>query len=215
MQPVVHFLLSIVAGLGVGLHYDNRYKKYLLIFLLALATTCIDLDHLLPIYKGTGIKVLHNFFIFIVLPSLLFLVFYLYERERESSLRQRACLLLSVMFLGHMLLDGISGTMPFFYPFRMDMFTFNNMGITLHPSFFTLTTGQVIIIVWGVVILGANILETIIHKDAEGSKMFHLDITSSKSPDKRRKSHIFSAVSSIIFIKFQNFLRFKDTKQRS
>jgi hypothetical protein len=214
MQPVVHFLLSIVAGLGVGLHYDNKHKKYLLIFLLALATTCIDLDHLLPIYKENGIKILHNFFVFIVLPSFLFLVFYVHERERKSSLGQRACLLLSVMFLGHMFLDGISGTMSFFYPLHPDMFTLNNMGITLHPSFFTLTTGHVVFIIWGVLILGANMLETIIYDDVEECNMKHYDISSSKSPDNGRKSHIFTAVSGIILIKFQNLLRLKESKHR-
>ncbi|UCG70882.1 MAG: hypothetical protein JSV09_07765 [Thermoplasmata archaeon] len=215
MQPIVHFLLSMVAGLGVGLHLENKNRKYLLIFLLAFAATCIDLDHLLPMYKENGIKVLHNFFVFIMLPSILFLVFYLYESENKSSRGQRACLLLSVMFLGHMFQDGISGTMPFFYPLRSEIFTMSSISITLDPTLFTLTSGQVIIIIWGAVILGANILETLIYNDVEGNKMYHLGLDRPKARNNKRRSRVFMGIGGIVFIKLHNFLRYKGSKARS
>ena len=57
MQPIAHFLLSIVAGLGVGLHLDSRRQKAYLIFFLALITCAIDIDHLLPGYNESGIAI--------------------------------------------------------------------------------------------------------------------------------------------------------------
>jgi hypothetical protein len=213
MQPIVHFLLSLVAGLGVGLHLENKAKKYLLISLLALSTACIDLDHILPIYQETGVKIFHNFFVFVLIPSALFFTFYVKENKKSSTIGQRACMLLSVMFLGHMFLDGASGTMPFFYPFRSEMFTMSNIGITIEPTLFTLTSLQVVLILWGAVIIGANLLENIIYRDVEGSELFDLDLNN-KPQNKERKSLLPSALT-MIFLKMKILLPLKDTGKNS
>lgn len=169
MQPIVHFLLSIVAGSGVGLHLDNKRQKAFLIFILALATCAIDLDHLLPGYNETGIAIFHNVFVFILLPAELFLIFFIFERQKSTSIGQRSCLIMSVMFLGAMLTDGISETgMHLFYPLRTEMYSFLNMQATVDPTVFSLTSGQIILIFWGIVIIGANLLESLIYKDVEG-----------------------------------------------
>ncbi len=201
MQPIEHFFLSLIAGLGVGLHLDNKTRKYLLLILLAFAAASIDLDHILPIYHETGLKIFHNFFVFLVLPFSLFLVFYVYERGKSSTLGQRACLVLSVMFIGHMFLDGVSGTMPFFYPIRSEMFTMNNMGITVDSAFLTLTSLHVILIIWGVVIIGGNLVETLIHNDVEGSESLNPDFKVHRMPDKGRKSPLQAFINAFPLMK--------------
>lgn len=171
MQPIVHFLMSIVAGLAVGLHLESKLRKYSLILILAIAATCIDLDHLLPVYHLNDVKALHNVFVFIVLPIALFLIFYVYERGKGSSLGQRACLLLTVMFVGTMFLDGISESgLPLFYPFSSERYAIANMGVTIDATLFTLTSEQMIMIIWGAMILAANLVETLTYNDVEGRK---------------------------------------------
>ncbi len=201
MQTIEHFLLALLAGLGVGLHFQNKTRKYLMIFLMALATACIDLDHLLPIYQDTGIKIFHNFFVFILIPFVLFLAFYAYEGRKNSSVGQRACLSLSVMFLGHMLLDGVFGTLPLFYPFRSEMFTISNIGITIDPTFFTLSPMHVILIIWGAVIMGANMVETLIYNDVEGHEPSGLNSRRGRMPDKSRKSPLQAFINALPFVK--------------
>ncbi|UCE37268.1 MAG: metal-dependent hydrolase [Thermoplasmata archaeon] len=169
MQPIIHFLLSMVAGLGVGLHLLNKTKKFLLIILLAVFATCIDLDHFLPIYQETGVKVFHNIFVFILLPSALFLIFFVYEKNKGTSIGQRSCISLCVMFLGHMFLDSFHGsTLPFLYPIRPGLFTLGSLGFTVDSSFLSLTSEQVILIIWGGIIFCSNLVETVIFNDIEG-----------------------------------------------
>lgn len=189
MQPIIHFLLSIVVGIGVGLHLDSKIKKYSLILLLAFAATCIDLDHLLPIYQETGIKIFHNVFVFVFFPVALLLIFCVYERGNGSTIKQRSCLLLCVMFVGHMFLDAISESgLPIFYPFRSDRFTVCNLGITIHPSIFTLTSEQVILLIWGAIICFANLYETITYNNVERRKPIRLELGRHRPYIKRRKS---------------------------
>ena len=201
MLTIEHFLLSLLAGLGVGLHFQNKTRKFLMIFLMALATACIDLDHLLPIYQDTGIKIFHNFFVFILIPFVLFLAFYAYEGRKNSSVGQRACLSLSVMFLGHMLLDGVFGTLPLFYPFRSEMFTISNIGITIDPTFFTLSSMHGIMIIWGAVIIGANMVETLIYNDVEGHEPSGLNLRRGRMPNKSRKSPLQAFINALPFVK--------------
>lgn len=201
MQPIVHFLLSIVAGLGVGMHLENKIKKNSMILFLALACTCIDIDHLFPIYQNSGIKIFHNVFVFIVIPIILFLIFYFYEHKKNSSIGQRACILLAVMFLGHMFLDGISGSMPFFYPLRPERYTIINIGVTINPSFFKITSLEMIMIIWGGIILCANLLETLIYNDVEG-KVSSIQFSDEKCISKKEtKPTLTTVFTQAVFIK--------------
>jgi len=201
MQPIEHFFLSLIAGLGVGLHLDNKMRKYLLLIFLAFVTASIDLDHILPIYQETGVKIFHNFFVFLLLPFSLFLVFYMYESGKSSTMGQRACLVLSVMFIGHMFLDGVTGTMPFFYPIQSEMFTMNNIGITVDSSLLTLTSLHVILIIWGVVIIGGNLVENLIYNDVEGNESSNLDFKVHRIPDKGRKSPLQTFINAFPLMK--------------
>jgi hypothetical protein len=203
MQPIVHFLLSAVAGFGVGIHLEDKKKRFLLIFLFALAAAAIDIDHLFPVYNETGIAIFHNVFVFILLPAELFLVFFIYERQKGTTIRQRSCLILSVMFIGAMLTDGISESgMTLFYPLNTQIYGFINMQATVDPTVFSLTTGQVILILWGMVIIGANILETVIYNDVEGRKLE----SNSKNIDtkKTRKSWLGVIISGMPIIRLPN-----------
>jgi hypothetical protein len=212
MQPIVHFLLSIVAGLGVGLHLENKKNKTLIIVLLALATCAIDLDHLLPGYHATGIAIFHNIFVFILLPAELFLIFIILERQKSTTIKQRSCLILSVMFLGAMLTDGISESgMPLFYPLRMEMYGFVNLQASLEPTVFSLTSGQMILIIWGIVIVGANLLETLIFNDVEGQNIYSSRTKGSKAKH-ARKSWLPVIISGIPIIRFSIFKDKKSSK---
>lgn len=200
MQPIVHFLLSAVAGFGVGIHLENTKKKFLLILLFALSVVAIDLDHLLPIYSESGIAIFHNVFVFILLPAELFLMFFIFERQKGTTIRQRSCLILSVMFIGAMLTDGISESgMTLFYPLNTQIYGFVNMQTTVEPTIFSLTSSQVILILWGMVIIGANLLETVIYNDVEGrSTVSDSKIVKAK---KTRKSWLGVIISGIPIIK--------------
>ncbi len=201
MQPFEHFFLSLIAGLGMGLHLDNKTRKYILLILLAFAAACVDLDHILPMYQDTGVKIFHNFFVFLLLPFSLFLVFYIYERGKSSTTGQRACLVLSVMFIGHMFLDGVSGTMPFFYPIRSEMFTMSNIDITVDSGLLTLTSLHVTMVIWGVVIIAGNLVESLIFNDVEGHESINLDFKVHRMPDKDRKSPLRAFINALPLLK--------------
>ncbi len=210
MQPIVHLLLSIVAGLGVGLHLENKKRKYLLISLLALAATGIDLDHFLPIYQQNEIAIFHNVFVFLLLPAALFWIFFVYERRIQKSIGQRACLLLCVMFLGHMFLDCIyGGTMRFLYPFKYEMFTIATVGISLDPVYFSLTADQVILIVWGGIVVCANIVETLIFKDVEEKERFELDSMKNIRNENGAKSNLPVIISGSLLALKLHFVKRK------
>ncbi len=202
MQSIVHFLLSIVAGLAIAPHIENRTKKYSLIFLLALATTSIDLDHFLPFYQETGIKIFHNVFVFVVFPIALFLAFCLYERKKGSSIMQRVSLLLCIMFVGHMFLDAISaGGLPLFYPLSSFKFTIGEMAVASDSPVFSLTSAQVLMLIWGAMIFGANIAETLIYNDVEGHGSYDSWLKSPWKYIKSKKTHLPSFNSGMLSLK--------------
>jgi hypothetical protein len=187
MQPIAHLLLSIVAGLGVGLHLDNRRQKAFIIIFLAIITCAIDIDHLLPGYNETGIAIFHNVFVFILIPAFLYFTFFILERQKSTSLKQRSCLILVVMFLGAMFTDGITDSgMPLFYPIRSEMFGFINMETTLDATLFSLSSAHVILIIWGIAIAGANLLESLIYNDVEGQNIQSPQSKVGKTASKRK-----------------------------
>lgn len=203
MQPIVHFLSSVVAGLCVGLHLKNKIKKCFLILILALITTCIDLDHLLPIYEESGIKILHNMFVLIFFPVGLFLIFYIYEQGKGTSIKQRSCLLLCITFSGHFFLDAISDGLPVYYPLSSESFTVGNIGISIHPIIFTLTSEQVIIIIWGIIIGLANFYETLTYNEIELKKPFKFKFRGFTTIGNKRKGLLPTIVGEMNYGKIQ------------
>jgi membrane-associated HD superfamily phosphohydrolase len=143
-------------------------------------------------YQESNIAVFHNIFIFIILPATIFWMFFIYEQRKTKSLGQRVSLLLCVSFIGHMFLDCIQGgTLAFFFPVSSGFSTISNIGITTDSAVFSITSDQMILILWGVIIFGANILETLIYNDIEENEYLHqsssdnragLSVTKSKHP---------------------------------
>ncbi len=170
MQPIAHFLLSVIAGIGVGLHLKGKVKKYFVILTLALLTTAIDLDHLLPIYTQSGIKAFHNIFVFVFFPVAVFMGSVIYERNKLTTSYQRISILLAVMFVGHMVQDGTTGTLPLFYPMQEDRYIVAAIGFTVDPVLFSFTSQQSLLLIWGGIIAFANIVETVIFNSVEGKE---------------------------------------------
>jgi membrane-bound metal-dependent hydrolase YbcI (DUF457 family) len=170
MQPIEHFLLSLIAGIGVGLHLDNIKKKYLIIFILACIATAIDLDHLLPMYTQGGIKAFHNIFLLIFFPVVLFIGASVYESRKGGSIYQRNMLILAVLFVGHMLQDSMTGNIPLFYPISKGQYTVISLGFTVDSVLFSLTTQQSLLLIWGGIIAFANLVETVIYRCEEGKE---------------------------------------------
>ena len=203
MQPIIHFLMSIVAGLGVGLHLDNKIRKYLLLGALALVTTGIDLDHVLPLYETIGVKIFHNVFVFVVLPVSLLLLFMVLDKKRESTIRQRTMLGLCVMFAGHMFIDSITTGVPLYYPFTSARFTLMEMGMVIDAKVFSLTSWQMIMIFWAVMIIVANLVENMIYKDAEGKGSIEWPIQFSKTGYRKKRYTFTSLLEKLPFASTQ------------
>ncbi len=202
MQPIAHFLLSIVAGLVVGLHLDSRRQKACIIVLLALVTCAIDIDHLLPGYNESGIAIFHNVFVFVLVPASLYFMFSIMERGKSTSIKQRSTLLLVVMFLGAMFTDGISESgMPLFFPLRPEMYTFINMETAVDPTLFALSSSQVILVMWGIAIAGAKLLETLIYNDVE-DRCPKIAGSGEKKMDQKRRSWLPVIIGGLPLIGF-------------
>lgn len=200
MQSIVHFLMSIVAGLCIGIHIESKLKKGSVILLLSIAATSIDLDHLFPIYHQTGMKVLHNFFVFIIFPVIIFFIFCIYEKGKKSSIGQRVCMLLCINFVGHMFLDSITETgMPLFYPFGSDSYSLRNMQIAIDSPVFSLSSQHIILIFWGVIICLANILETLTYNEVEKGEPFRIWIKDRRIFKRDKKDWLPTVANSISF----------------
>lgn len=189
MEPIVHFLLSVIAGLGIGLHMGNKNKKYLMIILMAILATALDLDHLFPGYAEGGLKIFHNIFIFINIPVILLLSLIIWERGKGTTQKQRNALLLCVMFPGHMFTDIISGAgVSLFYPFNTNTVTVGNIGLSVNSPLFSLQAYQVLLIFWGAVIVCANLAETFTYLDVEGRKLPRLEYEGRKTSQGKPRS---------------------------
>jgi len=166
MNPLIHFLASIVVGIGVGLHHK---RKYTIILVLASLCLFVDLDHLIGGPKADS-YMFHNVFVFITLPLTIFLVCYLYEVvKREGSTKyQRISLVFIVMLVGHMFLDGIDGgAMALYYPLSSNQYVLSDISFEPHP-YVSLSSEQTLLLIWGLIILATNLIETRIYKRHEG-----------------------------------------------
>jgi membrane-bound metal-dependent hydrolase YbcI (DUF457 family) len=106
MDPLTHVILSLAGGylLACGL---NLKVEYYTVPLLAVASTLIDVDHLLPVRNITDTLILHNIAT-VVLATLILRLFSGWNNA----------VILFIMLVGHLLLDmntGIYG-IPLFYP---------------------------------------------------------------------------------------------------
>jgi hypothetical protein len=105
-MPIVHFIISLGIAFALEINYTRRY---LLILSLGIIGILPDIDHIIPSLGGAGI--LHNTFFLGILPLALFMGAYMIEDNRspDSSKLQRYMVCVTVILLGHLLLDLIAG----------------------------------------------------------------------------------------------------------
>ena len=83
----------------------------------------------------------------------------------------------------------------------------------MDPAVFSLTSDQMILIIWGVIIFGANILETLIYNDIEKNEYIHHTTSDNTAEGKDTKSHlsvIFQA--GLYFTRIQLFVQLKEKR---
>ena len=114
MDSLFHFILAFMAAMVVGLHKKHGLR---IIFIFAAIAVLIDLDHW--IMPGVVTKPLHTIFIAVLLPLVLFLFFYKYEKK-GSIKWQSYSLILLVVLVSHLVTDYFYGSehgVPLFWPF--------------------------------------------------------------------------------------------------
>jgi hypothetical protein len=115
MDSLSHLIFSILAGMAVGLHKKHKLRYVVFISFLAVL---LDLDHfLVPLGYQTEYRSMHNIYIVIFAPIILFVISYRYERKTGSDRFQTFFLLLGIMLAGHLIVDSIEGPVKIFYPF--------------------------------------------------------------------------------------------------
>jgi hypothetical protein len=77
-------------------------------------------------------------------------------------------LIVMVMVVGHMFLDGIDGSsMALYYPMSTETYLLSDISFSPHP-YFSLSSEQTLLIIWGSIILSANLVESRIYGRHEG-----------------------------------------------
>ena len=106
MLPVVHFVASILIALALEINYP---RKYTMILMFGVIGVLPDLDHFLPAHNGYGI--FHSFLVLGILPIALLMAAFLLENNGRcvSSKYQRFFITLTVILMGHLILDLIAG----------------------------------------------------------------------------------------------------------
>jgi hypothetical protein len=106
MLPTMHLLIS----LGIAFCLEVRYqRKYSVILLLGVIGVMPDIDHLFSLYQNAGL--FHNTLFLGVLPLAVLIFSNLVETNRrmDSSAYQRFFIGVTVVLLGHLMLDLIAG----------------------------------------------------------------------------------------------------------
>lgn len=106
MLPTIHLLIS----LGIAFCLEIRYqRKYTVILLLGVIGVMPDMDHLFSLYQNS--RLFHNTLFLGVLPLAMLIFSNLIEtsRKADSSAYQRFFIGVTVVLLGHLMLDLIAG----------------------------------------------------------------------------------------------------------
>ncbi len=149
MDTLFHFSIVLFALVPLGLH-----KKYGWKVVLALAFTAIlvDLDH----FMMKDFKPLHNVFFMILLPLILFLIFYKLKNEKL----QIFALLVLIVLSSHLAIDFFYAPLrgaPLLFPFsateyRFPQFTWEvPQGDIFSPRSLALVSGFSILMLAGFV----------------------------------------------------------------
>ncbi len=166
MQPVVHFIISIGIAFALEINYS---KKYSMILLFGFVGMLPDLDHLLPFHNGVGI--FHNPVVLGVIPLVLLMVAMMIENanNKDSSKYSRLFISVTVILLGHLMLDLIAGSAislnvfsenGIFHVDTLPLLTSANLGVLLDLS-------DIVWLILGVMVLLGNIAQRQIYANME------------------------------------------------
>jgi membrane-bound metal-dependent hydrolase YbcI (DUF457 family) len=157
MDSLFHFVFAFIAGLAIGLHKKHSIRT---LALLSFAAILIDVDHFFPSYPET--KVLHNLFVTFLLPLLLFIVSFYYEKGRSIRLQSYALILLA-MLTGHLAADFFDeGGEKILYPLSDKKISLPNSILSIHLGDL-ITRSGIALLIYGFIILSAHFVEDFIY----------------------------------------------------
>lgn len=106
MSPAVHFTISLLIALCLGIKTSRKAATVLLLAFIGMAP---DLDHFLPTINGASL--FHNTLFLGVVPLFLLIFIHLVEtnKDGDTSFYQRFLIGVTVILMGHLILDLIDG----------------------------------------------------------------------------------------------------------
>jgi len=157
MDTVVHFVFPLIIALGAKIHIKHGIRW---VIVLAALTALIDIDHLFGPYKG----VLHNIFLVVLLPVILIVLAFKYEKE---GIKWKFVSITSLLFFSsHILLDMFDPIgVKLFYPFSTSIISFSQTVFSVNVFGFTgtvLGSGGIAIILFLCVLSLCYFLEEIV-----------------------------------------------------
>ena len=136
MDSLFHFIFAFIVGLALGLHIKH---KLTFVFFVALLATLIDVDHLFLLFNPAMFPVnepLHNIFVIALLPFVLFLIAFYFERKKGSIYFQSFFLILMVLLIGHVVADMFYRPIALLYPLSTMQFAFPDFELLLPSEFY-------------------------------------------------------------------------------
>ncbi len=158
MHPAFHILISILIGLGMSIHYKQRY---VIVLVVAFAVNgIIDVDYILFMRGIFSMRYFHTGLVMLYIPVVMILFVHLYEKGTEKSILTRIFLMVFLMSSSHLLLDTFSPEDGIYLNWPLSMAEYE-----LNQALLPHAIGLIIV---GVIIF--NLLETYIYSRNEGSK---------------------------------------------
>lgn len=118
----------------------------------AFIAALIDIDHFLFAHGRS----LHNVFVTVLLPAILFYAAYHYEKGQEQIKLQSFVILLFVMLNGHIIADAFAGSITPFYP--LSTFSFSipawRVPFFVNPEIWSLVESKGVVITIYAAIIG-------------------------------------------------------------
>lgn len=129
MDPVVHFVFPLIGALGARLHIKHSIRWILLLSAIAVL---LDIDHFIGVPRAT----LHNVFVVVLIPAILIILAFKYEKPRST--KYKSISVAALLFLvSHPILDLFDDRgVKFFYPLSDKFYSFHDWTITT-----TISTG--------------------------------------------------------------------------
>ncbi len=171
MLPVVHFVVSIGIAFALEINYSRKYSMILLLGFVGLLP---DIDHFFPSYNGVGI--FHNLIALGVLPIVLLMVAFMMQNStnNNSSKFQRFIIATTVVLLGHLILDLVSGGTIYLNIFSengtFQLESFPLLESTIHGTIIGIK--DIAWVTLGVFVLFGNVAQKQIYARTEGFEEF-------------------------------------------